>query len=102
MKIKSWIGLEGNWKMLVAQTLDKKAFEVARREHLRTAAFVEWQYQLNKNEKLPRGKFFAGKLAGRPVVIMDEAWTFIGGFDNEIDTDRMDVRDLYSMLDSDD
>jgi hypothetical protein len=30
-------------------------------------AFREWAYKLNKNDKLPRGRYFAGKKPGQPV-----------------------------------
>ena len=38
------------------------------------AAFREWQLNLNPNDRLPRGKFFKGKKAGRSFVVTDEAW----------------------------
>lgn len=41
-------------------------------------AFKEWQYKLKRGDKLPRGKWFKGKTAGRPRVIFDEAWRFRG------------------------
>lgn len=41
------------------------------------AAFREWQYKLSRGDKLPRGKYFNGKKAGRPIVIIDEAWSFL-------------------------
>tara|TARA_B100000700_G_scaffold292896_1_gene353334 strand:- start:858 stop:1082 length:225 start_codon:yes stop_codon:yes gene_type:complete len=40
------------------------------------SAFKEWQYKLKRGEKLPRGKYFNGKKAGKPLIIMDEAWSF--------------------------
>lgn len=40
------------------------------------AAFREWQFKLRPGERLPRGKFFKGKTAGRrPHVVMDEFWS---------------------------
>lgn len=59
--------------MLVTQTIDKEKYEAAVRKHLRSAPFTEWQHKLKRGDKLPRGKFFRGKKAGKPVFIMDEA-----------------------------
>lgn len=59
--------------MLVTQTFDKEKFEAATRNHLRTSAFRDWQHRLNRGDKLPRGKFFKGKQAGKPFMMMDEA-----------------------------
>ncbi|EGR3042467.1 hypothetical protein DMW15_22940 [Vibrio parahaemolyticus] len=39
---------------------------------LKTAAFQEWQHKLHRNDTLPRGPFFKGKKAGKPIFIMDE------------------------------
>ena len=41
----------------------------------KNAAFQQWQHNLKRGDKLPRGKFFKGKKAGRPLFIMDEAWS---------------------------
>ena len=38
----------------------------------KNAAYKDWLYKLNRGDQLPRGKFFKGKKAGKPVVIMDE------------------------------
>lgn len=40
----------------------------------KNAAFDEWRLSLNPNDKLPRGRFFKGKMAGpvRALLIMDE------------------------------
>tara|TARA_Y100000780_G_C13548965_1_gene364526 strand:- start:51 stop:275 length:225 start_codon:yes stop_codon:yes gene_type:complete len=43
----------------------------------KNAAFRQWQQKLKRGEKLPRGKFFKGKKAGKPLFIMDEAWLLI-------------------------
>lgn len=59
--------------MLVTQTIDKERYEAAVRTHLRTAAFRDWQHRLKRGDKLPRGKFFKGKKAGKPFMMMDEA-----------------------------
>lgn len=40
----------------------------------KNAVFKAWQEKLNRSEKLPRGKFFVGKKAGRPKVMTDEFW----------------------------
>lgn len=34
-------------------------------------AFRDWQYRLRRGERLPRGRFFRGKKAGRPSVLLD-------------------------------
>ena len=43
----------------------------------KTAAFKEWQENLKVGDRLPRGKFFKGKKAGRPLVILDEFAAYI-------------------------
>ncbi|HHC7087292.1 TPA: hypothetical protein ACN376_003994 [Vibrio parahaemolyticus] len=66
--------------MLVTQSLPegfdvKKAQAKAEQEkayRLKTAAFREWQHKLHRNDTLPRGAFFKGKKAGKPIFIMDE------------------------------
>jgi hypothetical protein len=35
-------------------------------------AFHDWIERLNKNDRLPRGRFFAGKKPGRRLAIFDE------------------------------
>lgn len=35
-------------------------------------AFQDWINHLKKGERLPRGRFFAGKKPGRRLVILDE------------------------------
>lgn len=35
-------------------------------------AFLDWIYRLKKGERLPRGRYFAGKKPGRPLQIIDE------------------------------
>ncbi|NIH45789.1 hypothetical protein HBM95_23175 [Enterobacter asburiae] len=35
-------------------------------------AFQDWIKRLNKNDRLPRGRFFAGKKPGRRLAIFDE------------------------------
>ncbi|MGU3416595.1 hypothetical protein [Enterobacter bugandensis] len=35
-------------------------------------AFQDWIEHLNKNDRLPRGRFFAGKKPGRRLSIFDE------------------------------
>lgn len=64
--------------MLVTQTFDKEKHEAAIRAHLRTAAFTDWQHSLKRGDKLPRGKFFRGKEAGRPFIALDERWRIMG------------------------
>ena len=67
--------------MLIEQTFDLKKYEAAVgvkyeaaiRSHLRESALREWQYRLKPGDKLPRGKFFKGKRAGKPFIMMDEA-----------------------------
>jgi len=39
----------------------------------KNAAFKDWIYKLNRGDTLPRGKFFQGKSAGKPLLIMDES-----------------------------
>ncbi len=39
----------------------------------KNAAFREWQRQLRRGDKLPRGKFFKGKVAGKKRIVFDEA-----------------------------
>ncbi len=65
--------------MIVEQSLSKteieKTIKQAERQkvqRLKTAAFRDWQHKQNPNDQLPRGRFFKGKKAGKPVVIMDE------------------------------
>lgn len=64
--------------MLVTQIFDKEKYEAAVRNLLRTAAFTDWQHRLKRGDKLPRGKFFRGKKAGRPLVVVDEYWRMMG------------------------
>lgn len=59
--------------MIVTQTFDKEKYQAAVRKHLKAAAFTDWQHRLKRGDKLPRGKLFRGKKAGRPILIMDEA-----------------------------
>ncbi len=35
-------------------------------------AFQDWIERLNRNDRLPRGRFFAGKKPGRSLLIFDE------------------------------
>ncbi|MHC6758126.1 hypothetical protein [Yersinia ruckeri] len=35
-------------------------------------AFIDWQHRLSRNDKLPRGKYFKGKLGGEPLFVIDE------------------------------
>lgn len=64
--------------MLVTQKLDLKKHQAALRAHLKEEAFREWQYRLTRGDRLPRGKYFRNKAAGRPLIIIDEAWRFLG------------------------
>lgn len=59
--------------MLVTQTLDKKKYEAVVKNYYRTFAFKEWQHRLSRGDRLPRGKYFKGKLAGKPFMMMDES-----------------------------
>lgn len=38
-------------------------------------AFQDWLYRLNRKDKLPRGKYFKGKVGGKPIVMIDEFWS---------------------------
>lgn len=40
-------------------------------------AFFDWQMKLKTKDKLPRGKWFQSKLAGRPIFVMDEAFFYM-------------------------
>ncbi|WP_045391873.1 hypothetical protein [Vibrio rotiferianus] len=42
----------------------------------KNAAYKDWLHKLNRNDKLPRGKFFKGKKAGKPIILVDEFWQF--------------------------
>lgn len=35
-------------------------------------AFQDWLYRLSRKDKLPRGKFFKGKVGGKPIYFIDE------------------------------
>lgn len=50
---------------------DIERYEAYRRK---TAAFEEWRQNLNRNDRLPRGKFFKEKKPGCSLVVMDEFW----------------------------
>ncbi|MDF7662840.1 hypothetical protein PUG81_28160 [Erwiniaceae bacterium L1_54_6] len=41
-------------------------------------AFKDWIVRLKRGEQLPRGKFFKGKKPGRPPLLVDEFWRFMG------------------------
>lgn len=41
----------------------------------RNAAFEEWRQKLNHGDRLPRGRYFVGKKAGRKRLIIDEYWS---------------------------
>lgn len=66
--------------MLVAQCLPERLdskkehlkAERAKTYKLKTAAFREWQHKLHHNDTLPRGPFFQGKKAGKPILNLDE------------------------------
>lgn len=66
--------------MKITKTFNKDKYESVVKAHLRTAAFREWQHRLNRGDKLPRGKFFKGKRAGKPFMMMDEAHFLSGSF----------------------
>lgn len=38
-------------------------------------AFRDWLHKLNRSDKLPRCKYFKGKVGGKPMVIIDEFWS---------------------------
>ena len=61
--------------MLVTQTIDQN--EAVVRKSAKEAPFKQWQHQLRRGYQLPRGKYFKGKKAGRPIMIMDEAWKLL-------------------------
>ncbi|EGQ9696261.1 hypothetical protein [Vibrio diabolicus] len=43
----------------------------------KNAAYKDWLYKLSRNDQLPRGRFFKGKKAGKPIVLIDECWQFL-------------------------
>lgn len=63
--------------MLVTQIFNQQTYEAKVRAHLRAAAFREWQNSLKRGDKLPRGKFFRGKKAGRSFIALDERWRIV-------------------------
>ncbi|ECH2288240.1 hypothetical protein FOE33_24430 [Salmonella enterica] len=40
-------------------------------------AFRDWQYKLSRKDKLPRGKYFKGKVGGKPITVIDEFWSAV-------------------------
>jgi len=36
----------------------------------KNAAYKDWLHKLNRGDKLPRGKFFKGKKAGKPIILI--------------------------------
>ncbi|MBJ2286687.1 MULTISPECIES: hypothetical protein [Pseudomonas] len=44
------------------------------RQIKKTAAFDEWRRRLLPTDRLPRGSYFKGKLAGPAFFMMDELW----------------------------
>lgn len=42
----------------------------------KNAAFKEWLHKLGRKDTLPRGRFFRGKKAGKPIILIDECWQF--------------------------
>ncbi|BET65056.1 hypothetical protein YPSE1_45160 (plasmid) [Yersinia pseudotuberculosis] len=62
-------------------------------------AFREWLYRLNRKDKLPRGKYFKGKVGGKPLVILDE---FYFGFGNKHNEHYSNVRNYQSNLENKD
>jgi hypothetical protein len=70
----------------VEPKIDTLVEAVARQKarHLKTAAFREWLHKLNRNDQLPRGRFFRDKKPGPPRIIMDEAHTFYSSQLNNI------------------
>ncbi|WP_213069009.1 hypothetical protein [Acinetobacter baumannii] len=43
------------------------------------APFKYWlENVLTRKDKLPRGKFFKGKIGGKPIIVLDEFWTHSG------------------------
>lgn len=71
-------------EMKVVQSLLKTEFDKIKKQaerekiqRLKTAAFRDWQYSLHRNDQLPRGRFFKGKTAGKPIMIMDEAHMYV-------------------------
>ncbi|MDL0457445.1 hypothetical protein O3J91_06705 [Yersinia pestis] len=45
-------------------------------------AFQDWLYRLNRKDKLPRGKYFKGKVGGKPMTIIDEFSSLFNPFQN--------------------
>lgn len=62
-------------------------------------AFQDWQHRLNKKDKLPRGKYFKGKVGGKPFVIFDE---FYLGFGNKYNEHFSNIRNYQSNLENKD
>lgn len=91
---------EGEYKVLVTQTFPKGYDpEKQERRYLKTAAFRDWQHKLKRGDQLPRGKFFKGKKAGKPIILMDEAWMLLNGtsmphFPHTPTDDGFDVENL--------
>ena len=41
----------------------------------KNAGFDFWLYKINRNDRLPRGKFFIGKTKKtKPLIVFDEFW----------------------------
>ena len=76
MQTTTWY--EDKSQMIYAdQTHSKSAFEHVIRQHDKNSAKRQWQYQLKRGDTLPRGKFFESKVAGKPIIIIDEAWQLL-------------------------
>jgi hypothetical protein len=68
----SWFGVQ---VIVAAQSLDRlKAYEVRLRK---TVVFDEWRRKLNRGDRLPRGRFFKGKMPGGKLHMIDEYWTMM-------------------------
>ncbi len=66
----------GSKSHAVSQNLDLDKYLAYR---CKNAAYKDWLHKLNRGDQLPRGKFFKGKKAGKPIILMDEAHLFLGG-----------------------
>ncbi|MCR9918259.1 hypothetical protein NB550_12215 [Vibrio parahaemolyticus] len=64
--------------MVIQQTIPANLEEVKdsaeKRQHRRRKnfAFKSWQHRLKRGDTLPQGKFFRNKIAGAPIMILDE------------------------------
>ncbi|MCK9709881.1 hypothetical protein [Pseudomonas syringae] len=68
------MGKYGARMVTVTQSIGDLLKSAAKRR--KVAAFEEWRQKLKAGDRLPRGRFFKGKLPGsRKLVIRDEFWS---------------------------